>query len=256
MTTAITTVFLAITGGFLPAVVWLWFWLKEDAQRPEPIGYIFQAFLVGGLSVLVAFLLERPLLLVFGELKNTYVSFATGFDQTAWPLILSQSSLIVSWALVEEVVKYLAARFTVFEHRAFDEPVDAMVYLITVALGFAAVENSLFLFDTLTETGGQFYFLLTGHLRFLGATVIHVIASAVVGGAIALSFYRRPLTKVLAVTAGLAVAVVLHAFFNFFIINNEGDDVLRVLVSLWVATIFIIFLFERVKQVAKSYNFS
>lgn len=243
-------IFLALTGGFLPAVVWLWFWLKEDEKKPEPAGYILQAFLIGGLTVIVAFFLERPLLLVFGELKNTYVTWS-GFELAALPIIIAQSGLILSWSTIEEVVKFLGAKITVFEHREFDEPVDAMIYMITVALGFAAVENSLFLFDTLSKDGNHLYFLLTGHLRFLGATVVHVISSAIVGGAVALSFYRHPAIKAITIFIGLLVAIVLHALFNFFIINNDGQDVLLVLVSLWIAAILVILLFEKVKQIKK-----
>mgnify|MGYP001601839187 CR=1 FL=1 len=246
--------FLAITGGFLPAVVWLWFWLKEDERRPEPTSYIIQAFLIGGLAVIVAFFLERPLLLIFGELKSTYVSWS-GFELVALPIIIAQSGLILSWASIEEIVKFLGAKISVFEHREFDEPIDAMIYMITVALGFAAVENSLFLFDTLSTDGNHLYFLLTGHLRFLGATVVHVISSAVVGGAVALTFYRHPAVRAMAIFIGLVVAIVLHAFFNFFIINNDGQDVLAVLVALWVAAISIILLFEKVKRVSKPFNF-
>jgi RsiW-degrading membrane proteinase PrsW (M82 family) len=246
----VLTLFLALTGGFLPAIVWLWFWLGEDEKRPEPTGYILQAFLVGGLTVLIAFFLERPLLHVFGEIKGTYIDWPD-FSWLALFILVAQSGLIISWSAIEEVLKFLAARLTVFEHRAFDEPIDAMIYLITVALGFAAIENTLFLFDTLTPDGSQTYFLLTGHLRFLGATVIHTVSSAVVGGFFGLAFYKSKFVQAVMVTIGLVVAIVLHASFNFFIINNEGNDVLSVLITLWAAAIVIILLFEKVKTVSK-----
>ncbi len=244
------TIFLAVVGGLLPAVVWLWFWLKEDEQKPEPAGYILQAFFIGGFAVLIAFFLERPLLLVFGELKNTYVSLA-GFDLTTLPIILAQCSLILSWAAIEEIIKYLAARFTVFEHRAFDEPIDAMIYIITVALGFAAIENALFLFDALTHNGGQLYFLLTGQLRFLGATIVHVVSSSVTGAAVAFTFYKSPQVKAIIIPLGLLLAIVLHALFNFFIINNDGSNAFLVMAVLWIAALVVILLFERVKQITK-----
>ena len=82
MNDIVLTLFLALTGGFLPAIVWLWFWLGEDEKRPEPTGYILQAFLVGGLTVLIAFFLERPLLHVFGEIKGTYIDkILVGLDR-------------------------------------------------------------------------------------------------------------------------------------------------------------------------------
>lgn len=242
----------AIIGGLLPVLVWLFFWLSEDKKKPEPKSNLLQAFLVGAVAVIIAFFLERPLLTILGPLSNTTIpielSFATLF------LILSQSKLLIAWSAIEEGVKYLGAQVTVLARPEFDEPVDAMIYLITVALGFAAMENALFLFDILAKGQDHIYFILTGQLRFLGATVVHTVSSAVVGATIALSFYKPFWHKVITTGIGLFTAILLHALFNFFIINNNGEATAQVLLALWLAAIFIIFLFERVKHITKSHQ--
>ena len=46
-----TTLLLALLGGILPALLWLWYWLKEDAARPEPRGLIMLAFVAGMITV-------------------------------------------------------------------------------------------------------------------------------------------------------------------------------------------------------------
>lgn len=242
-----TFVIAAILGGLIPAVIWLLFWLNEDQKRPEPRGNILRAFWAGGLAVLIAFFLERPFLEIIGPLTGTQIEW-DGTISTLW-LILSSAKLILVWSLIEEVVKYLAAQTSVLGDGEFDEPVDAMIYLITVALGFAAVENSLFLFDLLLKGESNIYFLLTGQLRFLGATIVHTVSSGLVGASIALAFCAPFWKKILAISGGLATATLLHAAFNFFIINNNGAATAHVLLFLWLATIFIIFLFERVKSI-------
>ncbi len=251
-TNTIGIILAAIIGGLAPALIWLFFWLNEDKKRPEPKTNLLQAFLVGVVAVIAAFFLERPFLSVFGPLGGSAVPIE--FSLSTLFFILSQSKLILTWSLIEETIKYLGAQMTVLERPEFDEPVDAMIYLITVALGFAAMENALFLFDVLTKSQDHIYFVLTGNLRFLGATIVHTVSSAIVGAAIALTFYRPLATKIMATIIGLFTAVGLHAFFNFFIINNNGEATAQVLLFLWLAAIFVIFLFERVKQITKIAN--
>lgn len=231
----VETVTFALLGGILPALIWLWFWLKEDAVHPEPKKLLFRVFFWGALSVFAAYVVERGIFRFF---------FAD--------LGIATSSLVVlsSWAITEEVIKFGAAYFAVFHNRDFDEPIDAMIYLITAALGFAALENSFFLFDALSASGQSGIFLLTGNLRFLGATLLHVITSAALGGIIALTFCSKsPTQKKLFTLGGLTLAVVLHIVFNWFIINSGGQEILRIFTLLWLSTIFIIFWFEKVKTI-------
>ena len=63
------------------------------------------------------------------------------------------------------------------------------LFLAFFALGFAALENALFIFNPFMR--GEFTeSILTGNFRFLGATLLHVLASGVVGATMALAFYR------------------------------------------------------------------
>ena len=53
------TILFALLGGVLPALLWLWFWLKEDKKRPEPRGLILLAFIAGMLTVPVVLPFEK-----------------------------------------------------------------------------------------------------------------------------------------------------------------------------------------------------
>lgn len=215
---------IAFLAGLIPALFWLWFWLREDSRKPEPYLLITISFLAGMAVV--------PLVL---PLQKLAIELYTG------------SNVILVWVIVEEVLKYAAALALVFWNREVDEPIDMIIYLITIALGFAALENALFIFNPLIA-GDYLDSVLTGTFRFLGSTLLHVLASGSVGVFLALTFYQSKLNQVLAGTAGLFVAIVLHALFNFFIMGASGETILGVFLFVWMGVIVLFLLFEKVKQ--------
>jgi len=239
---------LAVVGGFLPTIFWLWFWLHEDKKKPEPMRLVMKTFIVGGFFVVAAFLLEKLIAPSANLADQILDAYQTSFSP--W-LILAVGWPLIAWALIEEFVKYAAAYVAALKNKNFDEPIDAMIYMITAALGFAAVENFLFLLNVLhTDNFALSSFLLTGNLRFLGATLLHTVTSAILGAGLSFSFYQTKRFKFLSVIFGLLTATALHALFNFFIIVNAGGGAFRVLVVLWIFAMLIILLFEIVKRLA------
>lgn len=163
----------AILGGLLPAVLWLWFWLRaEDKNRKEPRGLIFLTFILGALSVVVAI----------------------GLEKFSGNLIQDKNIKIIVWASIEEIVKFLAVSVVIYRSSLISKPIDYPMFFIACALGFAALENILFLIHPI-EVQGTIVGALTGNLRFLGSTLLHSIASGMIGSALGLSFYREWINK-------------------------------------------------------------
>ena len=220
---------LAILSGLVPAVFWLWFWLKhEDRERPEPTGLIVLSFIVGGLVVLLAIFLEK---------------YSLNF------LDKNSDLKIVVWAIIEEVLKFIAVSLIIFGNKHLDEPIDYPMYFISVALGFAALENILYLvgaFDSSGSTVG----LITGNLRFLGSTLLHAISSSMIGSALGLAFFLKK-RKTRYLWAGLLGAIVLHSVFNLLIMREGGKNFLSVFGFLWVTTIINLLIFEKLKRMGK-----
>jgi len=155
---------------------------------------------------------------------------------------------VMVWVIIEEVLKYSAALMVILWNKAVDEPIDAIIYMITVALGFSALENALFIFNPLVN--GYFIdSILTGHFRFLGATLLHVLASGAVGSAMALAFYARRWLRVFIATGGLCIAIALHALFNFSIMNAHGEKILSIFLFVWIGIIALFLIFEKVKRI-------
>ena len=130
--------------------------------------------------------------------------------------------------------------------RAVDEAPDYVIYMVTVALGFAAAENMLFLITPLSD-GDFLTSFFTGNVRFLGSTLLHVVASAIIGFALAFSFKRSPGRRVIAGAIGLILAVALHAGFNMHIINQGASVALAAFFLVWVVAVIFFAAFEVLK---------
>jgi protease PrsW len=228
---------IALLGGLLPALLWLAFWLFEDRCQPEPKRYIFYTFILGMLGVLVALQCE--------EWAIPYLDPAfTASQQVNGPLL-------VVWAAIEELVKFAAA-YVALRSYFFDEPLDAIMYLVTAALGFSAGENVLFIFGALQKYGAL-QALAAGDLRFIGATLLHTLSSATIGVALALSFYKSKAVRWLSVLCGVILAIVLHTLFNFFILGEGGDTTFWIFLCIWFGIIAMLLLIERIKEPARDY---
>ena len=174
------------------------------------------------------------------------------FQALASKLFIPGLALLIAWATIEEVAKLGVAGLVDFRKRSYDEPVDTMIYLVTVALGFAAFENVLFLIKSLAE-GGIHISIITAAMRFLGATLLHVFSSATIGGIMALAYCKSKREKIIYLILGILAGSALHTLFNFFIMNEiilEGTgNVLSVFAILWICVIFLLLFFEKVKTV-------
>lgn len=221
---SLETLTYAFIGGILPAMVWLYFLLKEDRRCPEPRSMIALAVLAGALAVPLVLPMER-------------------FAVLALPAGIP---VIVAWAAIEETVKYLLAAVIVLWRSAVNESVDFVIYMITVALGFAALENMLFLIAPFSG-GNIVEGLLTGNLRFIGSTLLHVVASAAIGFSLAFSYRKGRFMRTLFATIGLILAIALHALFNFLIIDGSGSYTLYAFLLVWSGAVIVFALFELLK---------
>lgn len=225
---------------FVPPVLWLLFYLRED-RHPEPKTLLLLTFIGGMASALLAMLAEIAVLggpeMAFSDSsflrQNIFIFF-----------------LVIG--LIEEYVKYLPVKFLVLsrcrDHQKcdFDEPIDAMIYMITAALGFAALENTLFLFPFFKEN--IYLGLEVAANRFLGANLLHALSSGIVGYFLARAFfspYRHHF-----VALGIITAALLHTVFNYLILVREtlpqGTFYIIFLLSTMAVMVFVDF--ERLKK--------
>jgi RsiW-degrading membrane proteinase PrsW (M82 family) len=220
---------LSLLGGLLPALLWLIFWLREDKLHPEPRYRIALSFIAGMLAVLLVIPVEKAI-----------HSFSGG---------AITSTTLLLWATAEELFKLLAAYFAALRYSANDEPLDPLIYLITAALGFSALENTFFLANFLND-GYTMQSLISGNMRFIGATILHTVSSASVGIFLGLSYYKSSNLRKNYLLTGVVLAIVLHTIFNSLIIKS-GSSAFAAFGSVWIAAIVLILAFEKIKTIKK-----
>lgn len=244
-------VLIAVLGGVIPSLVWLWFWLKQDKHYPEPTGLIALSFFAGMAIVYFVLPLQKLVVASIVPIMNVADLLAQKFSLIP---ASEQTIKITLWAFIEEFAKYTTVFLIAFKSRHFDEPIDAVVYLITAALGFAAMENALYILKDIANKE-TLEMLVNGHMRFIGATIVHIVSSALVGIAIAFSFYAPRFIKFIAVATGILIASLLHAYFNLSIMESDGTlNTLIVFSKFWAAIIGIIILLAFVKRTPQLTN--
>jgi RsiW-degrading membrane proteinase PrsW (M82 family) len=231
------SIIIFIIFGMLPSLIWLSYYLRKD-MHPEPKRMILNVFLWGALITLPVFFVQIGL-----------TNLLDGFSLN--PLVRSLIYWFLIIALSEEFFKYLVIRIKVYNSPHLDEPLDVMLYMVVAALGFAAIENVLYLFAPI----GQMSFnqlisrtLIIDLIRFVGATFLHTLCSAVIGYSIAISFCEVRWKKITFIT-GIIIATALHGLYNFSIIILNGyiKFIIPVVVILTLA--FLVFSgFERLKK--------
>jgi RsiW-degrading membrane proteinase PrsW (M82 family) len=227
----IANVLIAIMAGLIPALFWLWFWLREDKPHPEPKALIAAAFIAGVAIVPIVLPLQK---------------FALDRFQG--------DALIFIWVSIEETLKYAAALVVVLWNRAVDEPIDVIIYMIAVALGFSAFENALFMFTPL-QNGNVIEMIQTGNFRFMGATLLHILASGTVGAMMALSFYKSRIERIMLATVGLIIAIGLHALFNSFIMDtSSGETILTIFLFVWMGIVALFLVIEKARLIERNHN--
>ena len=224
--------------AFLPPLIWLFFYLQED-RHPEPKALILSTFIGGIIAAIGAIFAECAFFLVLtrNSCENPDIFFLVN------PLIL-----FAGISLIEEYAKYLAVKFIALRNKNFDEPIDAMIYMMTAAMGFAAFENQLFLIFTPLFRDNFFAGLTLTASRFLGANLLHALSSGILGFFLARAWFHPRRHHF--IFLGAIIAGILHTIFNYLILIRDDleQGILYVVLLLAIMTIVVLIEFQRLKH--------
>lgn len=213
--------------SLLPSFIWLLFYLAED-QHPEPKRLIIKTFLSGIAFALVAFPVESIFVFLLKMI---------GFSRFSLIYLLSL-------AIIEEILKFIAVYLVVKKSPAFDEPIDAMIYMIVGALGFATLENIGAIASNQFEEKILSVALEMTIFRFIGATLLHSLSSGILGYFWALDIRRFQIKKF--IFLGIILAAILHTIFNILIISYS--HFIYSLSFLTIVGLWVLYYLEKLKQ--------
>jgi RsiW-degrading membrane proteinase PrsW (M82 family) len=210
------TQWIALSGA-IPALFAMWLVDRLDRKRPEPPSLRRLVTFVGMLSVIPAVIIE--------------LSLDKRLGASVAPVITYQGSSFHAFiiaAMVEEACKIAVVYWVVWRRPEFDERMDGIVYAARAGLGFALVENVMYLWQEHTLGGEMQLWIMRAVLAVPG----HALWTGMIG---AMAARRRFDRKGLGLVGGYLLAVAFHGAYDMCVfiqqpLHFEGYDQLTKLV--------------------------
>jgi len=191
----VTLLIIALAAAPALAIAVFIYW--KDKYDPEPKKLLYTSFALGMASCLPAVLF-------------TICFKALGFDEASHDVLFSLVSCIIAIGLSEEGSKYLMVRYYAFKKPAFNEPFDGITYSVMVSLGFATLENFLYVFKSDSP-------LQVALLRMIFSVPGHAAFAVIMGYFLGL----LKMGKTHYGWVGLFAAATVHGIFDFCLFNAE-----------------------------------
>ena len=203
--------------ALLPVVILLFFIYRKDQYNKEPIGKLVLTFFVGCISVVPAGLME--------QLLSAY--------KPEQPLVAAIFDGYVVAGLSEELWKLLLLMLVIWRSRHFDEYFDGIVYATYLSLGFACVENVMYVFGSTDP-------MSTAFMRGLLAVPAHFLFAVTMGYYLSIAKFD-PENRPLHLMKALLYPVLLHGTYDALLMVNDSLGGNAALVSGVLTIIFIYF---------------
>lgn len=185
--------FVVLALALAPTTAVMLYIYLRDRHEPEPLGLLVISFLYGGLSTMVTLLISWPVnVLILTKPDDIVHQFIDAFFKVA---------------LIEEFSKFFFVRFVLFYNKNFNEPYDGIVYAVMVGMGFATLENVIYVY--------QFGFT-TGIMRMFTAVPAHATFAIIMGYFLGKAKFTH--RKVFYFTmVSLLVATAFHGTYDYLL---------------------------------------
>lgn len=185
-----------IAVALAPALAIAVFIYFKDKHEKEPLGLLLKCFFLGGVSIVPAVILE------------VFAGPFLALDEY-WSHHFVHAFIVVGFS--EEFSKYIFFKRFAYNRAEFNEPFDGIIYSVMVSLGFAALENVMYVTD-----GG----IGIGMMRMFTAVPAHAANAVMMGYFAGLAKFNPQREKILLVT-GILVATFFHGAYDFCLFVNK-----------------------------------
>lgn len=213
----LTTVLL-LALSVLPVVLLMVFIYRQDKYQKEPVKSLAKAFIGGMLAI--------PLDILIVGLINRLWMGGTVFYNAFWEA-----------GIPEELSKFLVFMALIWWDKNFDEYFDGIVYASFIGLGFACIENVMYVFSAASESLGSG--LSTGIVRAILSVPGHFLFGVVMGYFFSLAKFKKG-KRFGYLMSGLLLAMLAHGLFDWMLMISSVLPVIG-------GIIYIIFLWADIK---------
>ena len=190
--------FVLISSAIAPSIALLYYIYNRDRYEKEPRRMLIKAFLLGIAIVIPAGVIELVLSMIFPSEKGIISAIIRGF---------------IIAGLTEELLKYYVLYKGFFKSPEFNQRIDGIVYGVFVSLGFATVENILFVY-----TGGVNVALT----RAFTAVPAHALFGIAMGYYIGRARFATPEQSRKLLMKAMFIPVILHGYYNFILFSENS----------------------------------
>ena len=215
----------------IPAIVLIVYIMIRDKYEHEPIGKIVLAFFVGMVSIP----LDLALISIFDLDELPYLLDGEILQQVG--------TAFFSAAIPEEISKFVILFLLVWWSKDFNERMDGIVYAVCIGMGFAGIENVLYLYENYDNWLG------VGIGRALLAIPGHFFFAILMGYFYSLAHFassvgKKPMYLLLAI----GVPVLAHGLYDgFLMVQSVLPDIACLL------TFAVLFLLNRLRKISKKH---
>jgi RsiW-degrading membrane proteinase PrsW (M82 family) len=178
-----------------PSIALLLFIYQKDRYDREPLGLLFKLFIYGAISTVPIYLIEKFM-------------YNIGFREPAF------QAFIVA-GLTEELFKFLIVFFIAFNSKSYNEKLDGIIYSVFVSLGFATIENILYILNR------HISYVYIGISRAIFALPAHMLFAITMGYYLSIAkFSRRFLSCIYYLGKALVIPIILHGIYDYILIER------------------------------------
>ncbi len=208
-----------------PGIFICFFVYARDRYNREPLGLLVWAFVLGMLSTIPAVIIQLTTGDVSGKIATSTIG-ATAFF--AYYVV----------GLSEEASKFFMLRVFLYKRKAFDDPFDGIMYAVMVGMGFATLENILYVLQ---------HGYATGVMRMFLSVPAHGTFAVLMGYFTGLAKFNRGKRAIYLLLA-ILLPVLFHGTFDFFLFL--GQTVLHIAgaIASFLIALFLSFKAIRHKQ--------
>lgn len=213
-----------LTLAIAPCIAIALYIFFRDKKRQKQQALLINSFVLGAVALVLSVLFAKVLKMLYHPQNDTI----------GGTLLYA----FVNVALAEEFSKYFFVRYFSYPRKEFADPFDGILYCVFVAMGFAALENIMYIF----LQPSYYLSVYIGSLRMITAIPLHASVAIIMGYFIGLAKFNQNSTSYLMV--GLSAATIMHGIYDYFLFRGfyfltVTSSVISLLICIWISIIAI-----------------